>query len=150
MGQAVGRNDGSGVRRAGWTALLVGTSFMACAALAFLVVPTFLLRLFTDDRAILTVGTSLLAVAAMFQLFDGVQGVSTGILRGLGDTRTPMLANVVAHWLIGLPAGYLLCFVAGWGISGLWVGFALGLISVGATLAAKWHHDSRVEVASTR
>ena len=63
----------------------------------------------------LQLGVSLLAVAAIFQLFDGIQGVATGILRGLGDTRTPMLWNLVGHWFIGLPSGYALCFVMGHG-----------------------------------
>ena len=146
VGHAVGRRDMHAAQRSGWMALALGVGFMSCASLVFLGLPGPLLRAFTADTGVIVTGTGLLAIAAAFQPFDGLQGVATGTLRGLGDTRTPMLANVVAHWLIGLPAGYLLCFVAGWGISGLWVGFALGLISVGATLAAKWHHDSRAAI----
>ena len=62
----------------------------------------------------------------MFQPFDGVQTVCTGALRGLGDTRAPVLVNLIGHWLIGLPAGYLLCFRRGWGVTGLWTGLAVG------------------------
>ena len=74
-----------------------------------------LIGLFTNDAAVLALGASLLWIAAVFQLFDGLQGVVTGTLRGLGDTRTPMVTNLAAHWLIGLPVGYWLCFGLGWG-----------------------------------
>jgi MATE family multidrug resistance protein len=147
VGHAVGRKDRPGARRAGWTALLVGASFMSCAALAFLLIPTALLRLFTGDRPIIALGTSLLAVAAMFQLFDGVQGVSTGVLRGVGDTRTPMIANLLGHWVFGLPLGYALCFGWRWGVVGLWVGLSTGLTLVALTLLAVWVRRSRVAAA---
>ena len=65
----------------------------------------------------LALGASLLVVAAVFQLFDGLQAVATGVLRGLGDTRTPMRVNLVGHWLLGLPVGYVLCFVLGRGVT---------------------------------
>ena len=85
-----------------------------------------------------SVGTSLLLLAAVFQLFDGIQGVITGTLRGIGDTRTPMVVNLIAHWAIGLPTGYLLCFVVGWGVYGLWIGLSLGLIVTGVILFWVW------------
>ncbi len=69
-------------------------------------------------------GISLLRVAAVFQLFDGVQAVATGALRGLGDTRTPMIWNLFGHWFVGLPLGYMLCFTFGVGIVGLWWGLS--------------------------
>ncbi|MGE5359837.1 MAG: MATE family efflux transporter, partial [Bacteroidales bacterium] len=131
VGHAVGRRDPAGARHAGWTAIMLGVGFMACASLAFLLVPAALVRLFTSDRAVVGVGVSLLAVAAVFQMFDGLQGVCTGVLRGLGDTHTPMLANLIGHWGLGLPVGYSLCFLAGWGVVGLWVGLSMGLIAVG-------------------
>ncbi len=83
-------------------------------------------------------GVSLLAVGAIFQLFDGIQGVATGVLRGLGDTRTPMLWNLVGHWFVGLPSGYVLCFVLGLGVIGLWWGLSIGLIICGAALLSVW------------
>ena len=113
VGHAVGRRDADGAARSGWTALLFAVMFMSIAASVFLFLPRFLLEAFTSDTGVLDVGVRLLFVAAVFQLFDGVQGVATGILRGLGDTRTPMLWNLFAHWFVGLPLGYTLCFRRG-------------------------------------
>jgi MATE family multidrug resistance protein len=143
VGQAMGRRDPHGVRQAGWMALAIGVGFMACAAIAFLTVPRALIRLFTADPRVVATGISLLAIAAAFQLFDGLQGVATGILRGLGDTRTAMLSNLAGHWLLGLPIGYLLCFSAGWGVAGLWTGLSIGLISVGLVLVTVWTARTR-------
>ncbi|MEO7158518.1 MAG: MATE family efflux transporter, partial [Vicinamibacterales bacterium] len=115
VGHAVGARDPARAAAAGWTAILLAAGFMIVAALIFVSVPGRLIALFTTDPNVLSVGTSLLLLAAVFQLFDGMQGVITGTLRGIGDTRTPMIVNLIAHWLIGLPTGYLLCFVFGWG-----------------------------------
>jgi MATE family multidrug resistance protein len=107
------------------------------------VLPRQLIGLFTTDPAVLAVGTSLLLLAAVFQLFDGIQGVITGTLRGLGNTQIAMKVNLVAHWLIGLPVSYLLCFVVGWGVYGLWVGLSLGLIVTGVILFYVWMRKIR-------
>jgi MATE family multidrug resistance protein len=88
---------------------------------------------------VIRTGARLLLVAAAFQLFDGLQTVATGALRGSGDTRTPMLANFVAYWLIGLPVGYLLCFKLGWGAIGVWIGLCAGLMMIGSVLLFTWH-----------
>jgi MATE family multidrug resistance protein len=138
VGHAVGRRDREGAARSGWTAILFGVLFMSCAAAAFLLVPRALIGAFTNDPSVVRVGVSLLFVAALFQLFDGVQAVSTGTLRGLGDTRTPMLWNLAGHWFIGLPLGYSLCFVWGFGVVGLWWGLSTGLIICGIALLIAW------------
>lgn len=138
VGHAVGRNDAAGASRAGWTALLLGVLFMTAAALVFLTLPRALLRAFTDDAGVLEVGVTLLFVAAVFQLFDGLQGVATGALRGLGDTRSPMLWNLAGHWFIGLPLGYWLAFVVGIGVIGLWWGLSIGLMICGVALLIVW------------
>ena len=143
VGQAVGRLDPPGARHAGWAALAIGGGFMSCAAVVFVLVPRAILGLFTTDAAVIQVGVSLLLVAALFQLFDGLQGVATGVLRGFGDTRTPMLWNLAGHWLFGLPVGYVLCFVMGWGVIGLWVGLSTGLILVGVGLVVVWWQRAR-------
>lgn len=140
VGQAVGRGDVHGVRVAGQAALLIGGGFMAGAGLLFVLLPRPLLRLFTDDPEVIGIGLSLLAIAALFQLFDGLQAVSTGLLRGLGDTRVAMFCHVVGHWAVGLPLGYALCFWWEWGVPGLWTGLSTGLILIGIVLVGLWFY----------
>ena len=138
VGHAIGRGDAAAASRAGWTALLFGVLFMSAAALAFTTIPSLLLGAFTTDPRVVEIGVALLAVAAVFQLFDGLQGVATGVLRGLGDTRTPMLWNLAGHWGIGLPLAYLLAFRFGLGVIGLWWGLSSGLIICGIALLIVW------------
>jgi multidrug resistance protein, MATE family len=88
-----------------------------------------------------------MAVAAVFQLFDGLQGVTTGALRGLSDTHTPMIWNLVGHWGIGLPTAYWLCFHRGWGVQGLWAGLCVGIILIGSVLLWTWHKRSTAAAA---
>ena len=111
---------------------------MSVAGLAFLTIPHQILRIFTTNSVVIDSGVTLLYVAAVFQLFDGLQVVATGILRGAGDTRTPMICNLIGHWFLGLPIGYILCFIVGWGVLGLWMGLSVGLILVGAVLLLVW------------
>jgi multidrug resistance protein, MATE family len=139
VGQQLGRRDPAGARRAGWSAIILGTGFMACAGLVFVSLPKVIARVFSPDPAVVRVGATLLLVAAAFQLFDGVQVVTTGALRGAGDTKTPMLANFVAYWFIGIPLGYFLCFRLGWGALGIWLGLCTGLMIVGSALLISWH-----------
>jgi multidrug resistance protein, MATE family len=139
VGQNLGRKDFAGARRAGWSALLLGVGFMTCSGLVFVSAPKFIARLFSPDPRVIQVGATLLLVAAAFQLFDGLQTVATGALRGTGETRTPMLANLVAYWFIGLPVGYVLCFRLGWGALGIWIGLCVGLMIIGSGLLIAWH-----------
>ncbi len=141
VGHAVGASDPPRAAAAGWTAILLGVGFMALAAGVLLIVPRMLIGVFTRDEDVLVLGSSLLFVAAVFQLFDGLQGVATGVLRGLGDTRTPMITNLAGHWCFGLPVGYTLCFVFGFGVIGLWIGLSTGLIIVGAVLLVVWNRQ---------
>ena len=80
----------------------------------------------------------LLVLAAAFQIFDGVQAVATGALRGLGETRLPMLANLGGYWAFGLPLGYVLCFHLSWGVEGLWAGLTSALIAISVIVLVKW------------
>jgi MATE family multidrug resistance protein len=138
VGYWVGAREPARSAASGWTAIVLGTGFMVASGLVFIVIPEQLIGLFTPDAGVVRVGSALLILAALFQLFDGVQGVITGTLRGLGDTRTAMLANLGAHWLLGLPISYTLCFLLGWGVYGLWVGLTLGLIVVAVILVWVW------------
>ncbi|MFZ0746830.1 MAG: MATE family efflux transporter [Terracidiphilus sp.] len=142
VGHAVGAGDPERARRAGWLALGLGTSFMLLAAVVFLVAPKPLIELYTHDPRVLALGPALLWLAAAFQIFDGIQTVCTGALRGLGETRVPMFANFVGYWVLGLPLGLILCFVLHWGIYGMWIGLTLALIVISLTLLARWRVDS--------
>jgi len=138
VGHAAGARDWGGVARAGWMAILLGVGFMGLAMVTLFVFPHQIISWFTDDPAVFSVGVSLLYVAGFFQLFDGLQVVTTGVLRGIGDTRTPMIVAFIGYWILGLPTGYILGFAFGRGVSGLWVGLLVGLCFVGAVLLAVW------------
>jgi len=138
VGHAVGAGDRIGVVYGGWMAIAFGVGFMGFAAATLFLFPRQIISLFTTDPDVFAVGVSLLYVAAFFQLFDGLQVVTAGVLRGLGDTRTPMLAGLVGYWLLGLPTGYFLCFRLGRGVSGLWIGMLVGLVTVGLALLVVW------------
>ncbi len=139
VGNRVGAGDPHGAARAGWMAILLGSGFMCTTALAFLVAPRTLIGLFSPGPEVVALGASLLVVAAVFQLFDGLQAVATGALRGLGSTRMAMMVNLAGHWFIGLPIAYALCFPLGFGVRGLWMGLSVGLIVCGVVLTWYWH-----------
>ncbi len=142
VGHAVGAGDAARARRAGWMALGLGTSFMLLAALMFLLWPRPLIELFSRDPRVLAVGPGLLGIVAAFEIFDGIQTVSTGALRGLGETHAPMWANLVGYWVLGLPLGFFLCFGLKWGIYGLWIGLTLALIVIALALLLRWRRDA--------
>jgi len=138
VGQALGRGDSAAAARAGWTAMALGAAFMTMVGVVLLAAPQYVARAFSTNRAVIRTAVGLLAVAAAFQLFDGIQTVATGALRGAGDTRTPMFCHLLAYWLIGLPLGYVLCFNAGWRAMGLWTGLCVALILIGSVLLFVW------------
>jgi MATE family multidrug resistance protein len=138
VGFAFGAGDLQRAARAGWTALAAGAAIMTAIGLLFFLWPVALLSVFTADARIIQIGVGLLAIAAAFQLFDGTQAVATGALRGISETRMPMIVNVIGHWLLGLPVGYALCFLLGWGVAGLWIGLSIGLILAALVLTAVW------------
>jgi MATE family multidrug resistance protein len=148
VGQALGRRDPVGARNAGNTAILLGASFMATMSVVLLVFPRYIARFYTSDESVIHAAITLLAAGAAFQLFDGIQTVATGSLRGTGDTRTPMLCHFSAYWLLGLPLGTYLCFRRHWGALGLWVGLSLSLIVIGILLLVFWRRRSLLLLAS--
>ncbi len=143
VGHAVGAGNGAKARRVGWMGMAAGAGFMALAAVCFLVIPGPIIRVYSADPGIIRLGVPLFAMAGVFQIFDGLQSVSTGALRGLGQTRLPMYANMVGYWCFGLPLGYVLCFVKGWGVLGLWLGLSLALIFIAMVILNKWAKQSR-------
>jgi MATE family multidrug resistance protein len=143
VGHAVGAQDGRAAARAGWTALLFGAGFMSCCGLTLFLFSRPIARLYSPQPDVVRAGAVLLVIAAVFQLFDGLQVVATGALRGAGNTRAPMLANLIGYWVIGLPLGAYLCFKAGLGAVGMWVGLCLALILIGSVLLAVWRRTVR-------
>jgi MATE family multidrug resistance protein len=139
VGQAVGRSDTHGARRATGAGVLIGVGFMTATAVMFLAIPDLLARAFSDDAPVIAQAAVLLPIAGVFQVFDGLQVVAAGALRGVGDTRVPMLLNLVGFWLVGLPISVWLGFGLGWGPEGVWWGLALGIgvVAVLLTLRAR-------------
>jgi MATE family multidrug resistance protein len=150
VGWAVGRRDGVAARHAGLIAFGAGACFMALSGLAFLLFPTGLARLMTDDPGVLAATAPLLVVTAVFQVSDGVQAVGAGVLRGAGDTRFTFAANMVGHWAVGLPIALVLGSVAGLGVTGLWWGLCIGLAAVAVALLLRFLRLSAREIAPLR
>jgi MATE family multidrug resistance protein len=142
VGQAVGREDAPGARRAGWTAIALGGAFMATAGMCFILFPRQIGRAYTNDTMVIETMAGLLWIAALFQFFDGLQGVATGALRGVGDTRTAALTHMICYWAIGLPLGYWLAFSRQWRAAGMWTGLCLSLILIGMVLVTVWRRRS--------
>jgi MATE family multidrug resistance protein len=138
VGQAIGRRDLPGAQLAGNTAILLGAAFMSAMSVVLLVFPQYIARIYTNNPVLIHTAVVLLAAGAAFQLFDGIQTVATGALRGTGDTRTPMICHFCAYWLMGLPFGAWLCFRQHWGVLGLWIGLSASLILIGILLLACW------------
>jgi MATE family multidrug resistance protein len=144
VGQAYGRGDIRAAAVSGWTALLLSALFMGTAGLVLAAVPQGIVRLYMGDSAVIARGAVLLRIAAVFELFDGLQVVAIGALRGLSDTRTPMLVHLVGYWAIGLPVAYRLCFPLRWGAPGIWVGLSAALVLIGAALVVFWRRAIRI------
>jgi MATE family multidrug resistance protein len=130
VGQAVGAGDPQGARRSAGAGLLIGATLMALNGVVFLSIPGLLARLYTPDPEVWALAATLIPVAGIFQIFDGLQAVGSGVLRGVGDTFAPMIVNLVGFWLIGLPISVYLAFPGGHGPLGLWWGMAAGLGAV--------------------
>jgi MATE family multidrug resistance protein len=148
VGNGIGRGDPQGAARSGWMALGLGAAVMSLCGVVLLLLPQVIARLFTPDVAIIAAAVPLLRLAAFFQLFDGLQVVTTGALRGAGNTATPMICHIVGYGIIGLPLGAVLCFREGMGAIGLWIGLSTGLILIGVALATFWSRAARKIAAS--
>jgi MATE family multidrug resistance protein len=146
VGQEVGRGNQIAARRAAGAALVVGTMFMAASAGLMVSLPRLLASAYTDSPAVLVVASALIPLAGFFQVFDGIQVVAGGILRGLGDTRSPMLINLIGFWAVGIPAGLLLGFRGGMGAQGLWWGLVFGLASVAVILLGRVRRRFRGQI----
>ena len=140
VGHATGAGDHRRARLAALLALGLGVGFMLCSASLFVLLPVPLIHVYTADVSVTAVGVTLLRLAACFAVFDAVQIIITGALRGVGLTRVPMLANFAGYWLVGIPVSVVLAFHLGYGVAGLWVGLSLALMLIGIVLLLYWHN----------
>jgi MATE family multidrug resistance protein len=146
VGLAVGARDTPGARRAGLLAFAAGAAFMGVAAVTYLLIPGPIVATMTNSPAIAALAIPLFTVAAVFQISDGVQGVGAGVLRGAGEARFTFTANVIGHYLIGLPLALLLGFHLRWGVVGIWWGLAAGLTAVAVALVWRFLRVSDREI----
>lgn len=147
VGTAVGEGSREGTRRAGFVGIALGVTIMAFWACLFAVAPRLLARSFSPDEPVIEVATTLIRIAAFFQLADGAQVVAAGALRGAADTRWPLVLNVLVHWGLGLPIGLWLGFSLGWGAKGLWGGLTSGLVIIALSLIVRFFLLTRRAVA---
>jgi multidrug resistance protein, MATE family len=143
VGIGVGRNDHAAIHRSGWAAYVLGVGFMAAMASLIWIFPRELAGIFIDsdlkgNAEVLGLAASFLGIAAIFQIVDGAQVVGAGMLRGLHDTKWPMLFAAFGYWVIGIGVGAGLAFWAGWDGVGIWIGLATGLALVAALILARW------------
>jgi multidrug resistance protein, MATE family len=149
IGLGYGRKDAAAIHRSGWTAFVLGVGFMALMALTLLLFPYQLMGIFIDrdlpaNARVIDLGVSFLMVAAIFQIADGAQVVGAGMLRGLQDTRMPMLIAGVGYWVVGIGIGSYLAFGLGWDGLGIWIGLAVGLAVVALLLLSRWTARARL------
>jgi MATE family multidrug resistance protein len=139
VGRAIGARDLPAARRAALGAILLGGGFMMGSGLLFVLAPGSLARWYTPDLGVLSIAVSLIVLGGFFALFDGLQAVCIGILRGIGDTRVPAVLSLLGYWLIGLPLSLWLGFRTGLGPAGLWWGLVLGLAVTAFVLLLRVH-----------
>ncbi len=143
VGMAYGRGDRAGVGRAGWLALIIGTGFACAAAALLILMPRLLVSAFLDladpaNARTAALAVSFLAIAALFQLVDAAQAVGSGVLRGVQDTRGPMIFALIGYWIVGIGVGIMLAFPLGMAGIGIWLGLASGLGAAALLLVARW------------
>ena len=138
VGHHIGAGDSDGARHAGLIGLGASSAFMTASAFVFFTCAPWLAGALTNDVSVLAVAVPLVHVAAIFQLSDGLQATAAGALRGAGDAHAPLYANLVGHWVIGLPVAVGLGFFAHQGATGLWWGLSLGLTAVAVGLIGRF------------
>lgn len=146
VGNAVGRSDVNDTRRAGFSAVLLAASFMAFCGIIFVTFNQFLPTLYISDVNVISVASTLLIVAALFQISDGIQAVGIGILRGLTDVKIPTAITFFAYWILGLPIGYVLGFNYDLQVVGVWIGLLIGLTASAILLMIRFNIKSRERI----
>ncbi len=143
VGNAVGMRSISETRKAGYSALLLSASFMGVCGILFVLLRNFLPTLYIDDSEVISFASTILIVAALFQISDGIQAVGIGILRGLTDVKAPTVITFFSYWILALPLGYFLGFVQKLEVLGVWIGLLIGLSSSAVLLTLRFNKKSR-------
>jgi MATE family multidrug resistance protein len=155
VGLAYGARNPDGISRAGWTAYALGVGFMALMALAMILWPRLLIGAFINlddpaNAAVIGLAVTFLSFAALFQIFDGAQAVAAGMLRGLHDTKVPMILAAIGYWGVGLPLGVVLAFHFGFEGAGIWIGLSSGLAVVAVLLLVRWLRRDQLGLTTDR
>ena len=143
VGYGVGKGNITETRRAGFTAIMLGEGLMTLFGIIFILFRNNLPAFYIKDPVVISIASSLLIIAALFQIFDGTQAVGIGILRGLTDVKGPTLITFIAYWIIGLPVGYVLGFHYYLGVQGIWIGLLFGLVTSAVLLTLRFNHKSK-------
>ncbi|EKF42761.1 multidrug efflux protein NorM [Nitratireductor indicus C115] len=149
VGRAFGARSVDGIRRAGWTAFCIGVGFMGLMAILMVTLPRTLISGFIDldlpeNQPVIELAISFLALAGLFQIFDGAQAVAAGMLRGLHDTKIAMIYSLLGYWGIGFTLGVVLAFPLNFGGVGMWIGLVTGLAVVSVLLVIRWMRRDRL------
>jgi MATE family multidrug resistance protein len=143
VGNAMGERNVQNIRKAGFTAILLGASIMSFAGIIFVTFNQFLPTLYISDKEVISIASRLIIIAAIFQLSDGIQAVGIGVLRGLMDIKGPTIITFIAYWVISLPVGYLLGFTFKFGVDGVWIGLLIGLTVSAILLTFRFNYKSK-------
>jgi MATE family multidrug resistance protein len=143
VGNAFGKKDIAEIRKAGFSAIFLGASFMGICGIIFIVMRNILPAFYINDNEVISIASGLLVVAAFFQLSDGTQAVGIGVLRGLTDVKAPTLITFISYWIVGLPVGYYLAFIRNIGVTGIWFGLLAGLTCSALLLTLRFNRKSK-------
>jgi len=143
VGNNLGRKNWLEVQRAGLAGVYLSAAFMTCSAITFYLTRYYLPQWFVDETFVIEIAASLMIFAAFFQLFDGIQAVAVGILRGIQDVRIPTLITFIAYWVVNLPLGYALGFIFDFGVQGVWVSFSISLFIASVLLTGRFVRITR-------
>jgi MATE family multidrug resistance protein len=143
VGNAMGERNIQNVRKAGFTAIVLGASIMSLSGIVFIVFNQFLPTLYISNKEVISIASRLIIIAALFQISDGTQAVGIGVLRGLMDIKGPTIITFIAYWVISLPVGYLLGFTFNLGVDGVWIGLLIGLTVSAALLTFRFNYKSK-------
>lgn len=149
VGNLIGAGRPFEAQRAAWVSIALGAGVMALSALLFVLGRAWLPRIYTDASDVVQLGAAILPIAAAFQIFDGIQVVGCGVLRGMGRTRPAAVFNLIGYWVLGLPLGGWLGLRADWGLAGIWWGLAIGLAVVAISLLGWVHWRGPARAASS-